>query len=89
MEYFTLSMHEDTTDPPFNKLMLCTEGKKGAVNCYTEMIRYFKGTSQHTLSGIIAGIIDSHDPPFSAQETKEMLYERDRMKVGEWKIYRV
>ncbi|KAF1766686.1 hypothetical protein GCK72_006644 [Caenorhabditis remanei] len=80
MEYFTLSMHEDTTDPAFNKLMLCTNGTKGEVNCYTELFKYFTGNSIHTLSGIIAGIIDSRDPPFSANHTKDLLYKRDRLK---------
>ncbi|CAI5441505.1 unnamed protein product [Caenorhabditis angaria] len=79
MEYFSLSMKQDTTDPEFNKMMLCLKGTKGEVNCYSEMVKFICGNSKHTLAAIITGILDSHDP-FSEQQKKELLYKRDRLK---------
>ncbi|CAB3411227.1 unnamed protein product [Caenorhabditis bovis] len=79
MEFFTLSMHQDTTDPPFNKLMLAMDGSKGEVNCYVELFRLLCGNSNHTLAAVITGIIDSHDP-FTEQQKTELLYKRDHLK---------
>ncbi|CAD6200201.1 unnamed protein product [Caenorhabditis auriculariae] len=79
MEFFMLSMSHDNTDPKFSKLMLCTNGTKGDVNCYQELLKFVIGKSNHTLAGIITGIIDGADP-WTKEQKNELLYKRDRMK---------
>ncbi|CAB3403918.1 unnamed protein product [Caenorhabditis bovis] len=39
MDFLAVSMHQDSTDPPLTKMMLCVNGTKGHVNCYTELIK--------------------------------------------------
>ena len=54
------------------------EGKSGAVNCWTELVRFVMRRSNHTLPAIITGIIDLFDYP--EDKFKEFIYMRERTK---------
>ncbi|VDD95154.1 unnamed protein product [Enterobius vermicularis] len=74
VEFFLLSM-EVPESPSFARYMtdLTTD-----LNCLLELGKWVVGKSNHTLPGIIAGIIDKQSP-FNEDQKAKLLAQRDRL----------
>ncbi|PIO74722.1 hypothetical protein TELCIR_03257 [Teladorsagia circumcincta] len=77
IEMFLVSMYIKG-GPKLSEYMLCSEGSKGQVNPYLELLKLIMGKSNHTLPGIFGAIIDNTDA-LSDEQKKEICYKRDRL----------